>query len=447
MAVWSIVKVSELEGSNRLDAEYYRPEYLGAAEKLRGSGAECLGNLLSDIRYGIYTEPDYLDEGTDFIRALNLEELAVRGEIRKVRASVVPNANYLLIPGDILIVRSGANVGNVGIIVDRFEGATFGSYTIRLRIKDPLNPYVLYMFLKSKYGRLQTVRFRTGLAQPNINIPNLKFLQIVSQFPSSLQKDIESLVKQSHRKVINSESLYLQAERMVLKKIGWNNLDLSQPKWWSAPLARARETNRLDAEHFQPKYDKLIAHLKNTGKAKPLGKIATHSRRGLQPQYVESGEVVVVNSRHLGRYMLDLDATERTDEGFWGKNKRSRLRRHDVLLYSTGAYIGRTNAWLASRKAIASNHVTIIRPDDSCNPLYLAVFLNSPLGLLQTEKWASGSGQREIYPDDISRFLIYLPPKKFQQKIADLVQKSWNTSRRARAMLDDAKQMVEEILK
>ncbi len=447
MAVWSIVKVSELEGSNRLDAEYYKPEYLGAAEKLRESGAEYLGNLLSDIRYGIYTEPDYLRKGTDFLRAVNLEELTIQGKILKVNDSVVPSEKYLLRPGDLLIVRSGANVGNVGVIIDRYEGATFGSYTIRIRTKSSVNPFILYIFLKSKYGRVQTVRFRTGLAQPNINIPNLKLLQVFSSFPTSFQKDVENLVKRSHKEVINSQSLYLQAERMVLKKIGWDELDLSQPKYWSAPLARARETNRLDAEHFQPKYDKLIAHLKKTGKAKQIKDLlAEPIKKGITPDYNADGCIVAINSQNLGRFCLDFERTVRTTEEFWVANNRAQILRNDVMIYATGAYIGRTNAYLEKFRALAGVDILLARPTEFCNPLYLSVFLNAPPGLMQSKRLSSGSGQAHIYPKDLCRYWIYIPTPKFQQKVADMVQQSWTARRRARAMLDDAKQMVEKMI-
>jgi hypothetical protein len=235
---------------------------------------------------------------------------------------------------------------------------------------------------------------------------------------------------------------------MVLKEIGWDRFNLSQSKWWTDSLSRVCNVGRLDAEHFQPKYDKFITYLKKTGKAKPLEALVNDKfiKRGLQPEYVENGEIIVVNSQHLGRYGLDVEATERTDARFWDENKRCRLQKNDVLLYSTGAYIGRTNAWLEDRKGISSNHVTMIRTNASCNPLYLAVFLNASCGLIQSERWASGSGQREIYPDDITRFLIYLPPEKFQQLVADLVQQSYQARQRAKALLNEAKTKAEKFI-
>ncbi|MCC6026309.1 MAG: hypothetical protein LM575_04995 [Caldimicrobium sp.] len=38
MAVFSIVKLSELEGAKRIDAEYYKPEYLELLSRLRKKG-------------------------------------------------------------------------------------------------------------------------------------------------------------------------------------------------------------------------------------------------------------------------------------------------------------------------------------------------------------------------------------------------------------------------
>ncbi len=264
--------------------------------------------------------------------------------------------------------------------------------------------------------------------------------------PSNTQSYLADNIKDSINLLKQSKSFYIQAEQMVLDEIGWDKFNLSQPKWWTTQFSKTCDVHRFDAEHFQPKYDKLLEHLKKTGKAKLFGEIAFYIKRGLQPEYVENGEIIVVNSQHLGRYLLNIQATERTDRNFWKKNKKAHLQKNDVLLYSTGAYVGRTNAWIEDKEGIASNHVTIIRPNSFCESLYLAVFLNSPFGLLQTDKWACGSGQREIYPDNIERFLIYLPDEKFQQKIADLVQQSYTTHQKAKSLLEEAKTKVEEIV-
>ena len=446
MAVWSVVKVSELEGAKRLDAEYYRPEYL----KLRRSLSKhpLLGQCVEKIIHPVEIKRVYEDQGLQILLAQNIQHNFLEFSVtvfmpESVRGLISRNR---LLPNDVVLTRSGANYGDAAPYFGEPAPLYACADDLVVRPKPDLPAGYLATFFNTDAGMALIKRGGYGAGQPHVAPPFLKTLH-VPRFSRDVEQKIDGLLRLAREQFKQSESLYLQAERIVLDEIGWHKLDLSQPKWWTVPLPRAREAHRLDAEHFQPKYDKLIAHLNKTGRAQALGHIATHIKRGLQPAYVDNGDIIVVNSQHLGRYMLNTEATERTDTQFWDQNKRARLQNSDVLIYSTGAYVGRTNAWLGDRKGIASNHVTIVRPGAGCSPLYLSVFLNSPPGLLQAEKWACGSGQREIYPHDIARFLILLPSERFQRQIADLVQQSYVARQKAKALLEEAKATVEALIK
>jgi len=366
-----------------------------------------------------------------------------------VKIDVPPDAikkDVAVKAGDILFSRKGT-FGRSAVVEEVFEDCVISSEIMKLRVKDErVDPYYLSTYINSRIGFLQVERRTHGVSNYSISQPDLQSIK-VAILPKESQLKIANLVKEAHNKKEHSFTLYLQAEQLLLDELGFKELDLSHQLCYTVPFKKTREASRLDAEHFQPKCERLLQHLVSTGKSDLLGNlVAQPIKRGLQPTYVEGGEVIVVNSQHLGRYLLNIDATERTDETFWKNNKRCQLQRNDVLLYSTGAYIGRTNAWLEDQKAITSNHVTIIRPDHTCNPLYLAVYLNSPLGLLQAECWASGSGQREIYPTDIAQFVVYLPSHDFQQRIADLVTRSWEARQKARQLLEEAKHKVEALI-
>ena len=100
---------------------------------------------------------------------------------------------------------------------------------------------------------------------------------------------------------------------------------------------------------------------------------------------------------------------------------------------------------------MASNHVTIIRPDRKvCHPVYLALFLNSPAGLSQSERLASGSTQRELYPSEVTKIVVFLPKKNgdkidldWQKMLAGKVLAANEAIRRARGKLADARTLVE----
>lgn len=445
MAIQSIVKVSELEGAMRFDAEYYQPKYVDAVEAVKKyPSVKSLSEMARVLRGR--NPSKYTDSGIPVIRAVDLRDIT---DLSNVLYANPTERLFYLKEGDILISSIGAgSIGKVELFTTNHaqKTATVSEVSVVRVLRNTYNAAALLVFLRSRYGYLQIERRITGSTGQLHLYPKDINTILIPMLDKHVQDDLAAVVGTSMNMLRKSKSLYLQAEQMLLDELEWNQLDLSQPKYYTVPLSRATEIHRVDAEHFQPKYDKLIAHLKNTGNVKLLGEIALYIKRGLQPIYVEKGEVVVVTSQQLSRYLLSVEATERTSEQFWQGNKRCRLQKYDVLLYSTGAYVGRTNPWMDGQKGIASNHVTIIRPDQSCDPLYLSVFLNSRLGILQADRWASGSGQREIYPENIAQFLVYLPPKKFQAQVADLVTQSYQARQKARSLLDKAKHEVETLI-
>lgn len=227
-----------------------------------------------------------------------------------------------------------------------------------------------------------------------------------------------------------------------MSELGLGELDLSPTLFYERPFSESQQAARLDAEFFQPKYYALIEAIRQTGKGRLLGEIATHCERGLQPEYDDDGPIAVVNTKHMGTQFLS-DDFEHCSHETWTNQKKARLKQYDVLFYSTGAYIGRTNCWFGDGKAIGSNHVTIIRPNDGCNPVYLALFMNSRAGLMQADRHAHGSAQREVYPSDLRAYTVWLPPMTKQQKLAQMLLDAKVARDESRRLLEQAKRMVE----
>ena len=452
MAVWQPIKSQNLSYGLRLDPEFYRPEYTKSRRELESIGTKTITELKEDIRYGLQAEPDYLQNGTNYIRALNLRDVGIEGEILKIAESQIPSQDYLAKAGDILITRSGANCGDTGVIENGFIGATYGSYIIRIRLQK-INPFFAYAFLQTKYGRFQTMQIRTGLAQPNLSIPYIEnLIEIPHRISSELQKMVESIIKSAFEKQRFITKLYQEAEQELLERMEWEKVKISHVLDYRPTSIDIMNDQRLDPEFYQPKFANLEKHLKKIG-AMPLGDFCPTPNRGVQPQYEEGGEVLVINSKHLGPTEIDIDNAEKTTKEFFNDeiNRKAKIEKLDVLMYSTGAYVGRTNAYFGDKEALASNHVSIIRPDKNvCDPAYLALFLNSSAGLMQTDQRASGSAQREIYPQEIVKYLVFIPKDKngkldmaWQKKLAEKVIAANYAKKSAKQKLQEAKQLVE----
>ena len=71
-------------------------------------------------------------------------------------------------------------------------------------------------------------------------------------------------------------------------------------------------------------------------------------------------------------------------------------------------------------------------------------------GLAQSEQYATGSAQRELYPSEIGKMLVFLPKNakgeadlKWQQRLADKVIAADAARRKAKEIVEQAKAIVE----
>jgi type I restriction enzyme S subunit len=452
MTVWSSVKVSELHTGKRLGAEFYHPDKLRALALLKSRSSETVEDSFAHVRTILnpskaarrFTVPTFLFGLSD------IEGHFLGDGLRVSDPAEVGSAKKVFGAGDVLISRLRPYLREIAL-AHQEDGMLLAStelIVLRQKKGSLIAGEFLFVFLMTKEVQDILLWSQEGTNHPRFPESVLRELPLPRPDENTTTQ-VTELVRRANRSFRDSREIYVRAERMVLEELGWDTVDLSQPKWWAVPLCQAREIQRLDADHFQPRYDKLIAHLKKTEKARPLREIAAHIKRGVQPRYAEGGEVLAINSRYVGKQLINTEQAERTDAAFWNDNPRARAYKHDVVMNSTGVgTIGRTNCVLHDDKTVVDNHVTIIRvKEGECKPAFLAVYLNSAPGLMQTDMWLSGSsGQLELYPADIERFVVYLASDEVQARVADLVRQSYQAREKAKALLEEAKRKVEAMI-
>ncbi len=446
MAVKSIVKVSELEGTKRLDAEYYQPKYFEALNILQHLAAVPLASV---VKLAKRRFKPVADQPFQYIEISEVNTST--GDVNSVSllGNEAPDrAQWIVRKGDVIISTVRPIRNAVAIVTDREDGFVCSSGFAVVKAKE-IAPEFLFIFLKARPIIELLDRKTTATMYPAVSWQDVLSLPIFKPDRTLEELTIER-VREAQQSLQQSKSLYLQAEQMLLDELKWDKLDFSQPKSYAISLSQAKDLNRVDAEHFQPKYDCLLQHLSRIGETKRLGDILKEPiQKGITPDYLPEGEIVVVNSQHLGRYCLNFEATDRTTEEFWRQNRRAQIQNLDLMMYATGApYVGRSNIYFErGRKAIAGVDILLVRLNPRiCHPVYLSVFCNSAIGMEQAAKYQKGSNQQHLYPDDVKQFLVYLPPMDFQEKIADLVLQSYQARKKAKALLEEAKGKVEELI-
>ncbi|MDO8496249.1 MAG: restriction endonuclease subunit S [bacterium] len=450
MAVCFTTRKSALDVDLVLDSQFYDPKKLEYLSKLDKQSAKKISDEFSEIvdltsSQGKTNFPSFVYNLTD-----SLGNLFSDGEIAN-SIDDLGSTKKIAQSDDFAISRLRYYLKEFGIVPKREYPPLLSTEYVVLRQNGKVAPHLLLPYLLSSEIQFIFEHSQRGSEHPRLANKDILNLPL----PNSLTrktKEISDIVVSAIRDFEQSSKLYPEAEQELLERMEWNKLATNHVLNYSTTSKDIIADERLDPEFYQPKFEKLEKHLKKVGAMK-LGDFCPIPNRGIQPTYDE-GYILVINSKHLGPTEIDIDNAEKTTQLFYDdeNNKKARIKSLDVLMYSTGAYVGRTNAYLSEQKAIASNHVAIIRPDTKvCNPVYLALFLNSPAGLMQTDQRASGSAQREIYPQDIVKYQVFIPRDKngkpdleWQKKLADKVISANKAKMEAKQKLEEAKQLVEK---
>lgn len=433
----------------RFDPEFFNKKYYIYQNLVSKHSNDTIGNLcfLTDGEHGTIkteTEGDVKYYGARNVLSGILTDNGVEYITLQDHKRLSKSA---LKPYDVLISCVGANVGCAAVVPSYIGDANIVRNVALLRAKDARvnNKYLLSYFL-TKYGKGLFVRMATGNAQPLVSLDYINTVSIPI-LQDSIQDKIQDVILSAEQILINANGVYSQAEKILLEELGSGFESRSDSGKVITAVKTLKnsfeDSGRLDAEYYQPKYDRLFEQVhKNAKYVKRLRELSIYNARGLQPIYDENGELDVINSKHILDKGLDYDNFEKTSIHNWDMQEKARVNKNDILTYTTGANIGRTSVYLSDNKALASNHVNILRLKEE-NPIYVAFVMNSIVGRLQTEQLSAGSAQQELYPKDIESFYIPFISKDKQSAIEDNFIQSLELGKQSKALLEAAKTAVE----
>ena len=428
----SILNNHDIERTLRFDAEFYSKKNLLLENRLKALNANKLTDyaVISDGNHMSISD-SFTDKGVPYYRG---------GDIYNMFIEQCPDPLYIprsvfnmktmqrshLKKGDILMSIVGAIIGNLSL-VSTDNDATCSCKLAIIRPFANLSPEYMITFLMSEIGQSQIQRYRRGSGQTGFILEDFDQL-LIPELSDKIDAFVKGCFNKAKQNYILSIEKYNSAVTLLYEQISLQNLQLNTSNIRIQNYKNSYlDSGRLDAEYYQSKYDVLFERLLKVD-CKKIEEIKEINYRGFQPEYVDNGKIDVINSKHILENGLDYENFEKTDENSYA--------------YTTGANIGRTQAYLSDRKAMASNHVNMLRVKD-VNPIYLALVLNSMIGRMQTERACTGSAQAEIYPSDIEKFVVPILDEPIQETIASKVLESFAMKTESKRLLNVAKEAVE----
>lgn len=431
-----------------MDSEYYLKKHLNSEALIKTRPDSFskfleLGLAVDGSAFYPALEPFYNTGHYPFIRVGDVKNHIDFENCVKVPYEILdkyPTLKHVNI-GDIVLTKGGT-VGLSGLITQKCC-VTRDLIFINSSVLDEYNYVSLYLFLSTEFCYQQLIRSSSQSVQPHLTIGLVRQIDVFN-YSLDFKKQVTKIYNQAIEFLNQSKKLFNEAEHILLDGAGLHNYSPDSIAVNTKSFSESfLQTGRLDAEYYQPKFDELEHHLRQTKNFVSLDKELIFNKRGKQPIYTDIDKgIPVLNSKHIRENKIDFTGTRLGIST--GAADEVLIKKNDLLINGTGVgTIGRSAVYMKDQPSLPDNHVTILRTRN-LDPVFLAVQLNSIIGKLQVEKYYKGSsGQIELYPNDIEKFIVWNPNPKVQLHIRAIIEESDKLRIRSELLLSLAKQAAE----
>ncbi|MFK0296052.1 hypothetical protein ACIQU6_37035 [Streptomyces sp. NPDC090442] len=384
---------------HRLDADFYRPEYLEFEHRAEARGLKVrqvveISSLVTD---GTHKTPSYVDSGVPFLSAKNIRNGFVDAGcghkyVSAAEFDQLERWNCVPRPDDVLVAKSGS-IGSAGLAkgaYDRF--AVFESAAI-IR-PSGVSPAYLSAYLNSRLGQLQIRRNSKGAVIRHLHLEDLREVEV--PLPDRrIQDYIGAKVELAERcrAVASREREQLVTELATLYE-GCPHDALSS---LTTMVATAEiDGSRLDAWYHQRHFISLTEWLHRNPAFVELGKVASLSSYRWSPgahgqstfRYIEISNVDS-STGHVSHSEVPVENAP--------SRARKLVRGFDVLASTVRPNRGAVGLVPDSLDgAVATTGFAVVRPVSKTDAFFLLAVLRHPASTAQLMRCNTGSAYPAI---------------------------------------------------
>ena len=446
---YSIVNLSEVRENSdfRIDAEYWKPELINMNKYIEhikcyklSEISQVITNGATPLRHDLtqgnikFITPEFMSEF--FINKVNKFILLKHHETELKRTQ--------LKRGDILYCIKG-RIGSVVPILKDLNNFNINQDVAKIRLKDGFNSIYIATFLNTKYGIIQSKRYQTGQINPFLGINNLQKINI-PLLSQNFQSSIAELVNKSYTLRQSADTLYKEAEDILLEELGFKDYQIKNQKCFVKNLSDTQKVSRIDAEYFQPKYEDLIDKIKEyKGGYSSLDNIANIKSGSLVPDDLYSDDKSGIP--YIRVRDLNFKGEINKENIVYLKNFTNT---NETIAY-TGDYIIATIGTVGKvgivdnklNRCIPSNNTSKISLKNKQNELFYLLLFQSFIFQQQIEKEFTQTAQPKILDNQLCNIIIPLLPDSIQSTISSKLRQSFLDRQKSLDLLAVAKGAVE----
>lgn len=424
------LKFSELENLMTIGAEFYQKQYVDAVHTIRNSNMDL--DILAEysllITDGDHSTTQYQDKGVHYILSESVKEGYIDENIYRFISPELHQSlkRSELKPRDVVITKTGVYFGRSAVIPDNFPVANTSAHVGKIKVDEgKVNSYYLSTFFNSDYGYLQLRRRGIKATRPEIKL--VEFDDILIAKPKrEFQDSIEQIIRQVGKVRDSAKEIYQQAEDLLLSELGLKDWRPTEENVAVKSFASSfGVSDRLDAEHYKPKYDDLESKLNNfkTLKIKQIVKYPVSSgatpKAGGEDYTDRKNGIPFIRAVDLkdGRVAVEAFIYIKTyvHETILSKTK---VNKNDIF-FSIAGTVGRCAIFDYDFEANINQALSILRFDENqVKRLYLVAFFNSDIGKTYISKYARPGLQTNLNLNEVSNLKIPILDWHIQEQVS-----------------------------
>lgn len=447
MAVWSVVRVSDLSPDVRWDAEHYKPEYLKQAAAMAARKTSRLRDVatISDGNH-ISIAEEFSDEGVRYLRGQDLSDFF----ISDADPIYIPEKLYNALArshmhmGDVLVGIVGT-IGSVGLITKR-QGKLTGNCKLAIVRAKTLPAEYIAAYLASRVGQNEIQRRVRGAVQMGLILPDLKDIPVV--IPTQAQCDtVVKSVRGAQAAREKATETITAAETLLLTALGLDHIDFSPSRSYSRTFQDLLAEGRFDAEFFHPRPQAILNQLRRSGVT--IGDVAQLSERIFRPEQQKKGSTF--RYIEIGSLTGVGEAEPETIAVAEAPSRAQFIVRRGDIITSTVRPIRRLSALIRPDQdgCVCSSGFAVLSPSSSEGGIeseVLLAYLRLPIVCEILDLYCTASMYPAIPVDRLLKVPVVVPEKRVRTKIVEHVRAALFASQEAARLLEQAKQTVEEMI-
>ncbi len=450
MAAISIVGQADLEGAQRLDAEYYQPRFRENREAIARLTVpvETLGSIAPVIRKGIFDikAASYTDSGVAFVRIGDLR----LGVIDKASLVHIPeqlhqkNYKTALVAGDVVLSKTAFSAASLVTLPEC--NVSQDTIAVKLSPSAGIKPGFLAAFLNGRVGMLLMEQWFQGNVQMHLALPDVRRIP-VPVLSDTLQQAVHDRWLAAADLLERGVDAYEEAERIALHGSGLSLQGEPSDSFFRGSSRKAIRHARLDAEHFQPAVERLReAVMKAPNGSAPLLSLAVLSREMVNPRATPDQSFSYVELNSIYSPIGYVDRWKSVQGSNAPGRARMKLRPQVVLLPKVQGSLDRVA--LVGDELDGGVASTGFWPlvATGIEPEVLLVLLRSRVGIEQMYVEASGTILAAVPESGLRRIVLPRLSEDETRAIVRQVQEAHSARTSGKALLSSAAAAVDTAL-